>query len=72
MKTFVAKWRRGTSPLVVAAVVLTSAFHALAADGDPPSFSYKDWEVACDNTRTCRAAGYQSEAGNSEPASKRS
>ncbi|MRT51200.1 DUF1176 domain-containing protein [Raoultella sp. RIT712] len=22
------------------------------------SFAYKDWEVACDNTGTCRAAGY--------------
>jgi hypothetical protein len=22
-------------------------------------FSHNDWEVACDNTRTCRAAGYQ-------------
>lgn len=24
------------------------------------SFSHGDWEIACDNTRTCRAAGYQS------------
>lgn len=24
-------------------------------------FSHKDWELACDNTRTCRAAGYQSD-----------
>lgn len=23
------------------------------------SFSHNDWEIACDNTRTCRAAGYQ-------------
>lgn len=22
-------------------------------------FSHQDWEIACDNTRTCRAAGYQ-------------
>ena len=30
---------------------------------DLPSttFSHKDWEVACDNTRTCRAAGYHEE-----------
>lgn len=27
------------------------------------SFSHKDWEVACDNTLTCRAAGYTSEDG---------
>lgn len=25
------------------------------------SFGHKDWELACDNTRTCRAAGYQSD-----------
>ncbi|MCL2310748.1 MAG: DUF1176 domain-containing protein [Proteobacteria bacterium] len=25
------------------------------------SFYYGDWELACDNTRTCRAAGYSSE-----------
>ena len=69
MKISVAKSRRGTPPRVFSAFVLTMAFHALAAAGDPPSFSYKDWEVACDNTRTCRAAGYQSETGNPEPAS---
>jgi len=30
---------------------------------DLPSikFEHKDWELACDNTRTCRAAGYQAE-----------
>lgn len=30
---------------------------------DLPSlrFEYKDWELACDNTRTCRAAGYTSD-----------
>jgi len=25
------------------------------------SFSHKDWELVCDNTRTCRAAGYHPE-----------
>ena len=25
------------------------------------TFSHKDWELACDNTRTCRAAGYHEE-----------
>lgn len=25
-------------------------------------FSHKDWEVACDNTGTCRAAGYQQDS----------
>jgi hypothetical protein len=32
-----------------------------AADLPGISFSHHDWEIVCDNTRTCRAAGYQSE-----------
>jgi hypothetical protein len=32
-------------------------------------FYHQDWEVACDNTRTCRAAGYQADDGNSFPVS---
>lgn len=34
---------------------------ALAETG--VSFSHKDWEVVCDNTLTCRAAGYSHEEG---------
>jgi len=26
-------------------------------------FTFKDWEVACDNTRRCEAVGYQAESG---------
>jgi len=33
------------------------------------SFQHKDWALQCDNTRTCRAVGYQAEAGDSEPVS---
>ncbi|MCS0632743.1 DUF1176 domain-containing protein [Telluria mixta] len=48
---------------------LTYALLALSANAsayprsDLPSttFSHKDWELACDNTRTCRAAGYNDE-----------
>jgi Protein of unknown function (DUF1176) len=29
-----------------------------AATGEGFHFTHHDWEVACDNTRTCRAAGY--------------
>jgi len=28
------------------------------------SFEGKDWQVVCDNTRTCRAAGYSAEGGD--------
>lgn len=69
MNTSVATWRRNASLAAVAATLLITAFHAAAAQVDAPSFSYKDWEVTCDNTRTCRAAGYQSETGSSEPVS---
>lgn len=27
----------------------------------PVSFEHKDWQLVCDNTRTCRAVGYQDE-----------
>ena len=32
-------------------------------------FSHKDWEIACDNTGTCRAAGYQSDQNIDQPVS---
>lgn len=33
------------------------------------SFQHGDWLLACDNTRTCRAAGYQPEDGEDAPVS---
>jgi hypothetical protein len=32
-----------------------------AAEHRQLRFEHKDWELACDNTRTCRAAGYQAD-----------
>ena len=37
---------------------------ALAAG---PSISHNDWELACDNTRTCRAAGYHRDGDSLAP-----
>ena len=34
---------------------------ALAFDEGGSYFDHKDWEIACDNTGTCRAAGYQAD-----------
>jgi Protein of unknown function (DUF1176) len=34
---------------------------ALASAAEGLHFTHLDWEVACDNTRTCRAAGYQAD-----------
>jgi hypothetical protein len=45
------------------ALALLTLGASLAAAGEAPgiSFSHEDWEIACDNTRTCRMAGYSSE-----------
>lgn len=47
---------------------LSIAAHAAPT---PPSvdFTHHDWMLACDNTRTCRAAGYQEDTGSNEPVS---
>ena len=52
------------------ATVFALAASAQAALGaEPPSvrFQHNDWELACDNTRTCRAAGYHAEEGENAP-----
>lgn len=45
------------------ALTLAFAASAPASDTAPESVSFEhgDWELVCDNTRTCRAAGYQAE-----------
>lgn len=43
--------------------------HAADPKTERVSFQHKDWALQCDNTRTCRAVGYQSETGDSEPVS---
>ncbi len=52
-------------PLIVSGLLL----HAGALASTPVAglhFSHHDWEVACDNTRTCRAAGYTADAWRGE------
>lgn len=45
-----------------AAFVMMATLSApVLADDSGTSFSHKDWEVVCDNTLTCRAAGYSQE-----------
>ncbi len=48
---------------VTYALLAISATAGAYTRSDLPSttFSHKDWELACDNTRTCRAAGYSEE-----------
>jgi hypothetical protein len=44
--------------LAFASTILASA-HAYPAAFPHIPFNHRDWELVCDNTRTCRAAGYQ-------------
>ncbi|EHM53900.1 DUF1176 domain-containing protein, partial [Cardiobacterium valvarum] len=45
-------------PLTLLAVL---PFASLAFNDNGSYFDHKDWEIACDNTGTCRAAGYQTD-----------
>lgn len=66
-----ARWWRLGCGLVFAATLLP--LQAIGKDrqdaADPVSFQHKDWALQCDNTRTCRAVGYQAEGSDSEPVS---
>lgn len=48
-------------PTFVSIVLVLLSQCAQAANITGVSFSHNDWEIACDNTRTCRAAGYQAD-----------
>ena len=47
-------------PLMLATFLLPLAAQAFNSNG--LQFSHNDWELACDNTGTCRAAGYYAES----------
>ena len=49
--------QRLLAPLVATLLAAAGALAGGAARAQ--DFSHKDWQLACDNTRTCRAAGYQ-------------
>ncbi|HAU79089.1 MAG TPA: DUF1176 domain-containing protein [Stenotrophomonas sp.] len=40
-----------------------------AAPVEGVTFTHHDWTLACDNTRTCRAAGYQADDNGGDPVS---
>ncbi|PPV06172.1 regulatory protein rpfI [Xanthomonas bromi] len=54
--------------LLVAALLLSPTF-VHAAPATSVDFTHDDWIIACDNTRTCRAAGYQPDEGEHLPVS---
>jgi hypothetical protein len=47
--------------LVAFATLMSATSQAASPAVAGVSFGHRDWELACDNTRTCRAAGYQPE-----------
>ena len=51
------------------AAISTALFGSVTQAATPVDFSNQDWEVACDNTRTCRLAGYQAENNSDLPVS---
>lgn len=44
-------------------LITTLLASALGSSIEGLSFQHKDWELVCDNTHTCRAAGYSAESG---------
>ncbi|MGB5877788.1 MAG: DUF1176 domain-containing protein [Psychrobacter nivimaris] len=61
-----------TSKTLIVATISLLSLPAMAGYGTVSEgwgFVQDDWQVVCDNTQTCRAAGYASEALIDEPAS---
>ncbi|KHL56476.1 DUF1176 domain-containing protein [Xanthomonas cannabis] len=56
-------------PALLAAALLLSPTFVHAAPATSVDFTHDDWTIACDNTRTCRAAGYQPDEGEHLPVS---
>ncbi|MDP5240224.1 DUF1176 domain-containing protein [Uliginosibacterium sp. 31-16] len=69
MKTCASVHQNDTRHFLAARAPLLALVAALAASPASAGFQHKDWELQCDNTRTCRAAGYQAEDGDSDPVS---
>jgi len=49
--------------------VSTMTISTMGNTATPVALESKDWQVACDNTRTCRLAGYQSQNNSEMPVS---
>ena len=63
-------WRLLVVPVFALGLLPLQAGAKDGKDGkEPVSFQHKDWALQCDNTRTCRAVGYQAENSDSEPVS---
>ena len=60
------------SAALMLATIGSLSLPAIAGYGTPSEgegFVQDNWQVVCDNTRTCRVAGYSSDASMDQPAS---
>lgn len=53
-------------PAFLVTLILAGASTACAAESSGLRFGHGNWELACDNTRTCRAAGYHAEGASDD------
>ena len=53
--------------LLIVRLALASAAALAALPALATTFVYKDWALACDNTRGCEAAGFRAEGSDSRP-----
>ena len=49
--------------------ISVALYSTISIAGTPVDFTSQDWQVACDNTRTCRLAGYQADNDSELPVS---
>ena len=64
---WLARMSSATLVASIASIVSIASIAAIPAPARAQSanglyFQHRDWEIACDNTGTCRAAGYHAEA----------
>lgn len=53
----------------ILAAISTVLYSTASSAATPVDFTNQDWQVVCDNTRTCRLAGYQSDNNSELPVS---
>lgn len=56
-------------PISLCAAISTAFFSTVSMASTGIEFTSQDWQVVCDNTRTCRLAGYQAENNSEFPIS---
>ena len=73
LRCFFAKYLPDSQPTkkayLLAPVGLLGALALPVSAQAATEFSHNDWQVACDNTLTCRIAGYQAESNSDMPVS---